>query len=450
MVSLVFPRDFLWGVATSAFQIEGALDAGGAGESDWRRWTHRSNTIANRDTAERACDHYHRWRQDVGLLKWLGVRLYRFSIAWERIQPTDGHSCSSKGLDFYKRLVDELLSANIIPMVTLHHFVNPAWIAELGAWLNPDTPKYFADFCSIVVKELGDRVRYWITINEPTAVCGGGYITGKFPPGEKNQTQHYFIAIINMLRGHSLAVRAIRATAPLLPRIGLARAHIYFEPFDPGESTDRRATQVTDYSFNRIVLEPLLTGEVPEPPVEIRHHFPAKVSRQITGLAKSLDYIGLNYYCRVRVRAPETGWETIGGKWVHTEDAQITAMNWEVYPPGIFNILMYYKGLLGDLPVFITENGYPTEMRPGEDTTEDDDRINYIATHLAQIHKAMMAGIDVLGYCYWSLMDNFEWAEGYRPRFGLFFVDFATQKRIPRKSAHFYRNLLKTGLLLEP
>jgi beta-glucosidase len=438
-----FPEQFLWGAATSAYQIEGSPMADGAGPSIWHRFSHTPGLVANGDTGDVACDHYRRWHDDVSLMRELGLNAYRFSIAWSRILPEGTGRVNSAGLDFYERLVDALLEAGIRPFATLYHWDLPAALDDRGGWLNPDIARWFADYATIVFQALADRVDLWATLNEPWVVVDGGYLHGKLAPGHRSLFEAP-LAAHHLLLAHGAAVAACRAEGG--KKIGivvnLEPKHAVSESPADGAARDR-----AEAYMNHWYLDPILLGRYPEAMPELFGpawpEFPADDLRRIR---QPLDFVGVNYYtrsvvCDVPATLPPRAARVIEPMRTHT------MTGWEVYPEGLTETLIGIGERYGDLPLYVTENGaafYDPPLADG-DRVPDPLRVAYYRDHLRAAHRAIGAGVDLRGYFAWSLLDNFEWAHGYAMRFGLVHVDYRTQKRTPKESAQFYSEVIRSN-----
>ncbi|MGH8212047.1 MAG: GH1 family beta-glucosidase [Rhodanobacteraceae bacterium] len=438
-----FPVGFLWGAATSAYQVEGSPLADGAGPSIWQRFYQTAGRVSNGDTGDIACDHYHRYREDVALMRELGLNAYRFSIAWARVKPQGRGAVNAAGLGFYDRLVDELLEAGIEPLVTLYHWDLPAALDEQGGWLNPDVAQWFADYAETVYRRLDGRVKKWVTINEPWVVSDGGYVRGVLAPGRSTRFEAPIVSH-NLLRAHGAAVQAYRANGK--HQIGLV---VNLEPKYPATTgaADRTATACADAYMNRQFLDPALLGHYPD---ELRamfgEHWPDWPATDFKLIRQPLDFIGVNYYTRSVVRANESAWPVPAAA-VPQPGAIYTETKWEVFPQGLTDTLLWIRQRYGDLPLYITENGAafadPATVAGSE--LDDPLRVDYLRTHIAAVRAAISRGVDVRGYCVWSLLDNFEWALGYAKRFGIVHVDYATQRRTLKASAKFYRRVIASG-----
>jgi beta-glucosidase len=425
-----FPDGFLWGVSTSAHQVEGAAEL--RGPSVWDAFTAEPGRVKDGSTAAVACDHYHRYREDVALLAGLGVDAYRFSVSWPRVD-------SPGGLDFYDRLVDELCAAGVRPVPTLFHWDLPAGLD----WLERDTAARFAEYVSVVAGRLGDRVGKWITLNEPAEHTLLGHALGTHAPGRKLLFDA-LPAAHHQLLAHGLAVRALRAAGAT--DVGIANSHGPTWPASD-DPADREAAEFYDLLLNRMFADPLLTGRYPEGVDGLMPGSPGEVAADLEIIAEPLDWYGVNYYAPTRVGAPQGAEIEFGGVTLPAElpfsvreikGRPLTDFGWPVVPEGLTELLTGFRERYGDRlpPVVITENGCSYEG------LDDRDRIAYLDGHVRALHRAIEAGVDVRGYFVWSLLDNFEWAEGYARRFGLVHVDFSTLERTPKASYGWFRDLL--------
>ncbi|MDE2220216.1 MAG: beta-glucosidase [Gammaproteobacteria bacterium] len=435
-----FPAGFLWGAATSAYQIEGSPLADGAGPSIWQRFCRTPGLVHNADSGDVACDHYRRYREDVALMRELGLNAYRFSIAWGRVLPAGRGAVNAAGLGFYDRLVDELLRADIEPMVTLYHWDLPAALDAQGGWLNPDVAHWFAEYAATVYRSLDGRVRKWATLNEPWVVSDGGYLRGALAPGHRNRYEAP-VATHHLLRAHGAAVQAYRAEGR--HEIGLV---VNLEPKYPATSggADRVATAQADAYMNRQYLDPALLGHYPPEMREVfEDAWPEWPAADFALIRQRLDYIGVNYYTRSVVGADQSA-QPVRAARVRQAGAIYTETDWEVYPQGLVDALLWVKERYGNPPVYITENGaaFPDPPVAAAGTLEDPLRVEYLRVHLQAVRTALARGADIRGYCVWSLLDNFEWSLGYAKRFGIVHVDYATQRRTPKASAAFYRQVI--------
>ncbi|WP_442755657.1 GH1 family beta-glucosidase [Methylocystis sp. JAN1] len=431
-----FPDNFLWGVATSAYQIEGAPLADGAGPSDWHQFTRENGRIVDGGNGDVACDHYNRYDDDIRLIAELGVGAYRFSVSWSRIFPQGVGPKNPKGLDFYDRLVDGLLARGIEPFLTLHHWDLPAALAARGGWLNRDSSEWFGEYAHTLFRALKDRVRFWTTHNEPWVVMHNGYVKGVHPPGRADLSQAATTAH-NLLRAHGRAVQAFRADPT--GKIGVV---VNLEPKDPasGDPRDIAAANAADAYMNRFFLDPLLLGSYPkELPPLFGAAWPAFPEDDMRLIREPFDYLGVNYYTRSVNRA-DPAVAPDGAAPVRQQDSTYTEMGWEVHSQGLARTLLWLKQRYGDIALFVTENGAAFADPPEErGAIRDHARVDYLRGHLRAAHQAIGEGVNLQGYFVWSLFDNFEWTFGYTKRFGVLGVDFATQRRTPKLSAEFYR-----------
>jgi len=437
-----FPADFLWGAATSAYQIEGSPLADGAGPSIWHAFSHTPGRVANGDTGDVACDHYRRYAEDVALLADLGCNAYRFSISWSRILPAGRGAVNPRGLGFYDRLIDALLARGIKPVVTLYHWDLPAALDEQGGWVNPDVAHWFADYARVVTRALDDRVAMWTTLNEPWVVMDGGYLHGTLAPGHRSRAETPRVAH-NLLRAHGAAVQAYRAEGK--KPIGIV---LNLEPKHPASSDPRdvAAARRDDAYMNRQFLEPLLQGSYPAELAEIfGADWPAYPAADLELIRQPLDYLGINYYKRGVIRHDDAA-PPVRVSPVHQDGARYTETGWEVYPPGLVETLEWVRERTGELPLYVTENGaaFPDPATAADGRVDDPLRVEYYRAHLAAALAAIERGVPLRGYFVWSLLDNFEWSLGYAKRFGIVHVDFATQRRTPKASARLYADVIRT------
>ena len=445
MARVSFPNDFLWGAATSSYQIEGAWDQDGKGESIWDRFAHTPGRIRDGSSGDVACDHYHLYREDISLMRRLGLRAYRFSVSWPRVLPQGKGAVNPKGLDFYSRLADGLLEAGIKPLITLYHWDLPQALQDLGGWANRDIAHWFADYAAAVARRLGDRVDLWTTMNEPQVFALLGHFTGEHAPGQMDPLK-YFPASHHINLAHGDGVAAIRAESSAA-RVGTV---LQLPPFHPrsDREEDRRAARVLDGLSNRWYAEPVLLGRYPQDILDLLKPLKLPIhDGDLKRIHQPLDFAGLNLYTRAFARhepAIPLIQAMIDEKH-RVPGAKYTDFDWEIYPEAIYESLMRFKNEWGDPAVYVTENGmaWRDEVRDGE--VHDPERIEFLTAYLAQVRKAMDHGVKVKGYFQWSLLDNFEWAYGYTKRFGLVHVDFATQARTPKASAAWYRDVIKTG-----
>lgn len=439
---LRFPEHFLWGAATSAHQIEGSPLADGAGPSTWHRFARTPGRILGGEHAEVACDHYRRYEQDVALMRELELQAYRFSVSWSRVLPEGRGTVNRAGLDFYQRLIDRLLENGITPCLTLYHWDLPAALDDRGGWLNPDSAQWFADYAELMFRTLDDRVPLWSTLNEPWVVVDGGYLFGVHAPGHRSIVEAP-IAAHHLLVAHGTAVQRYRAVGR--HQIGLV---VNIEPKDPAttDPADVHATRVADAYMNRFYLDPVLRGAYPAELAEVfGEAFAPLAEADLSTVSEPIDFLGINYYTRAVVRADAQSWPT-GASRVHQPASPYTETGWEVHAPSFTRMLLDVTERYGRIPLYITENGAAFYDPPvAEDGRVDDPlRVSYFRSHLRAVHAALEGGADLRGYFAWSLLDNFEWSEGYSKRFGIVHVDFATQRRTPKASAHYYRDVIRS------
>jgi beta-glucosidase len=437
-----FPPGFKFGVASSAYQIEGAAYEDGRGESIWDRYCRLPGRVANGETGDVACDHYHRYVEDLDLMAALGLKLYRFSISWPRLIPAGKGKPNPAGVDFYRRLCEGLRERGIAPMATLYHWDLPQAIQDEGGWANRDTALRFADYAATAFAALGDLVDSWITQNEPwvTAFEGHGY--GTKAPGQQDWPAALRVAH-HVLLSHGLAVRAFRER-PADGRIGIALNLTPAYPLN-GTLEDRAAAQLMDGFHNRWFLDPVLRGGYPADMVdELTARFgpfDAVKPGDLEAISEPIDFLGVNYYFSMRVFADPS--EPLLGVGVAPPVADTTSMGWEVTPDSLYELLVRLKREYRDIPLVITENGAAfDDEAPTNGYVADPRRQEYLRQHLESIRRAVGEGIDVRGYCAWSLLDNFEWQHGYSKRFGIVYVDYETLRRIPKASALWYRDLI--------
>lgn len=445
-----FPDDFTWGAATSSYQIEGAWNEDGKGESIWDRYTHTPGHVIDGSTGDVACDHYHRWPQDVAMMKALGLQAYRFSIAWPRILPDGRGRVNPAGLDFYSRLVDGLLEANIKPVVTLYHWDLPQALQDTGGWPERSTAEAFAEYADVVSRRLGDRVTTWITHNEPWCVSVLSHQLGEHAPGWRD-TAAAVRAAHHVLLSHGLAVPILRANSPG-SEVGIT---LNFEIMEAASDSaaDRRATRIADGTYNRWFVSALYGHHYPADIVaHYEPHLPNGWDFVQPGdfdvIAAPIDFLGVNYYTRRIVRdeaapdnLPQTHFPDLPKCDMHTGVWE--PVYWEIYPDGLYQLLnrLHFEYRPGK--IYVTENGTSFADGPdGSGHVPDARRRLYLRDHLNACRRAMDNGVPLAGYFAWSLMDNFEWAKGYQQRFGIVWVDYDTQQRIPKDSALWYRDVI--------
>jgi beta-glucosidase len=442
-----FPDDFLWGAATSAYQIEGSPTADGAGRSIWHRFSHTPGNTWFDQTGDIACDHYRRYRDDVAIMSELGLNSYRFSIAWGRIYPEGTGAVNRKGIDFYSRLVDALLEKGIKPNATLYHWDLPEALDDRGGWLNRDVAEWFCDYAVTMFDALGDRVEMWATLNEPWVVSDGGYLSGVLAPGHSNLFEAPIVAH-NLLRAHGSAVERFRSTsAAKKGKIGLV---VNLEPKYPASQSpeDLDAVRRADAYMNRQYLDPVFLGNYPE---ELREIFgeawPEWSDDDMRLIKQPIDFLGVNYYTR-RVEQHHPDNLPLRTRHVPQPQHMHADTNWEVFPEALTKVLLWVNERYGagKLPIYITENGAAFYDPPHtiDGRVEDPLRVEYYRQHLRAAHDAMKKGVDLRGYYAWSLLDNYEWAHGYSKRFGIVHVDYSTQQRTIKSSGRYYSEVIRS------
>lgn len=428
------PEGFVLGAATAAYQVEGAVAEDGRGPSIWDVFCRRPGAIYGGHTGDIACDHYHRWAEDVALMARMGLKAYRFSIAWPRLFPQGRGKLNRPGLDFYSRLVDALLEEGITPWPTLYHWDLPQALEERGGWTNRDTAQAFADYAAASAEALGDRVRHWFTLNEPWCSAVLGYSAGEHAPGRREDPPTLSRVVHHLLLAHGLGVRAIRAAGA--GEVGLVHLLHVPVPLTPSEE-DQAAAEAAWEDLNGIWCDPLFRGRYPEGGPE-----PEPGDLEI--ISEPMDFLGLNVYFPTFVAHHPEGYRRA--------DAQVdlprTATGWHVYPPVVSRLLREVHRRYRPPALYLTENGCATDDRPQPDgRIHDRFRQEYLRSHLAEALRARAEGVPLRGYFVWSLMDNFEWAHGYSRRFGLFYVDYRTLERTPKDSAAWYARVLRTRRL---
>jgi beta-glucosidase len=455
--ALQFPDEFLWGTATAAYQIEGAVNEDGRGQSIWDTFSHTPGKTHGGDTGDVADDHYHRVDSDLDLMARLPVNAYRFSVAWPRVQPNGQGAVNQKGIDFYRRLVEGLNRRGIAPMITLYHWDLPQALQDGGGWSNRATAGRFADYADIVFRTLGDEVPLWITLNEPWVAAWVGYGSGVHAPGIAD-TQQALAATHHLLLAHGHATQAMRAARASGARLGVA---LNLSPVRPASNQprDREAAARADGNLNRLFLEPIFRGRYPDDVVALYRsggfELPAREG-DLAVISAPIDFLGVNYYLPLTVRAlpphaPDQDPSRFGlrAENVAPTGVKTTSMGWPIQPEGLTELLDRLHHEYPEVPIHITENGaaFPDRV-DAHGHIGDSQRIDYLRAHVAACHAAIQDGIDLKGYFVWSFLDNFEWAEGYSKRFGLVFVDYPTQRRTPKASYGWYRSLI-TGASLK-
>ena len=446
-----FPEDFIWGSATSSYQIEGAPTAGGKGPSVWDIFSHIPGKIINNDNGDIACDHYHKWPQDITLMQELGINAYRFSISWPRIFPTGSESRPNQsGLDFYSKLVDVLLENHIIPFITLNHWDIPQGLEDSGGWPKRKMVDEFVKYSYHTSKHLGDRVENWITHNEPWCVSYLGYIEGRKPPGMINNWPKNLSTAHHLLLSHGMAIPEIKNNSKH-SEVGITLNLNTAVPAS-GSTYDEDACRFYDGQFNRLYLDPIYNNEYPDDVFEYlitknlisESHLNFIEQGDLNIISTKMDFLGVNYYSRAVIRNEEIDENNNLPR--NVDMGPETDFGWEIYPPGIYDLLMRLKNEYKVQNIYITENGCSYGDGPNsEDKINDIRRIEYYRSHLNELKRAIEDGAPCNGYFAWSLMDNFEWAQGFSQRFGLVWVDFETLQRIPKDSYYWYKKFISTN-----
>jgi len=437
-----FPDGFLWGTATASYQIEGAADEDGRGPSIWDTFCALPGKVVGGDTGAVACDHYHRWAEDVALMAELGVGGYRFSIAWPRVQPGGRGPVNTRGMAFYDQLVDALCEQQIVPMATLFHWDSPQPIEDAGGWLARDTAERFAEYAAVVADTLADRVQHWVTLNEPVVHMLLGYATGVHAPGKALLVDALPVAH-NLLFGHGLALQALRARGA--QSVGITNNYSPAWPAT-GQAEDVASAAAFDVLYNRLFTDPLLHGAYPEELAgTFDTHLPDRHHADLGVISAPIDFLGVNYYNPTKLCAPSAD-SALPFELSPIDGFPTTSFGWPVVPDGLRELLVGLAERYGERlpPIYITENGCSYDDQPtgGGRVVDDPERIAYLDGHLRALCATMSTGVDVRGYFVWSLLDNFEWAEGYSKRFGLVHVDYATQTRTPKASFHWYHDVI--------
>jgi beta-glucosidase len=445
----VFPAGFTWGVAAASYQVEGAAAEDGRGESVWDMLCRKPGAVWNGHTGDIACDHYHRYREDVAIMKAMGVNAYRLSVAWPRVLPGGTGAVNAKGLAFYDRLVDELLAAGVTPWITMFHWDFPLALYKRGGWLNRDSADWFADYATVVVRRLGDRVRDWMTHNEPQCTIGLGHQTGVHAPGDKLATAEWLLAGHNLLRSHGKCAQAIRAASPGHCRIGYAPVGHGAMPAS-ASAADVKAAREWTFAVKQADswnaswwMDPVVFGKYPADGLKLfGANAPAACCDDMETIRQPLDFVGMNiYHCRT-VKAGKDGCPVEAPR---APGYPINTFTWPVAPSSLYWLPKFWQERYG-LPIVITENGMcNTDWVSLDGKVHDPQRIDFLRRYLMELRRAAADGVDVRGYFQWSIMDNFEWAEGYKQRFGLVHVDYQTQKRTPKDSAWWYRDVIASN-----
>jgi len=442
-----FPSGFVWGAATSSYQIEGAWNEDGKGESIWDRFCHTPGHIANGDSGDVACDHYHRWQDDIRLMKELGLTAYRFSVSWPRLLPEGRGRVNQAGVDFYQRLVDGLLKAGIEPYPTLYHWDLPQALQDEGGWPARSTAEAFVEYADLLSRSLGDRAKHWITLNEPFVSAYVGYMEGRHAPGHTDR-QEMVSAAHHLLLAHGWSVPVIRSNCPQA-EVGIT-LNLQIHVPASSSAADRRAAWRGDGVINRWFLDPLAARGYPQ---DIVQHYQQPMGFVAAGdldaIATPIDFLGANYYSRTVARSTEIPEEENAPREVFV-NPDPTEMGWEVCPPELYDLLMRLHSDYHFPSIYITENGaaFHDQPAPGG-RVHDPRRVAYLHDHLLWAAHAVACGVPLRGYFAWSLLDNFEWSHGYSKRFGLYYVDFDTQQRLPKDSAHWYRRVIAANAVVD-
>ncbi|HET8910013.1 MAG TPA: GH1 family beta-glucosidase, partial [Ktedonobacteraceae bacterium] len=441
-----FPENFRWGTGTYSYQVEGAANEDGRGESIWDRFCATPGKILNGDTGLVACDHYHRYPEDVRLMKELGIQIYNFSMAWPRIIPEGRGQVNQKGLDFYDRLLDTILTAGIDPFATLYHWDLPQALQDqFAGWASRETAYAFAEYVDVVTRHFGDRIHNWLTLNEPAVTAFEGHEDGTHAPGARDpglawQTSHHF------LLAHGLAVPIIRANGTPKTKVGIT---LNFTQIDPATEAhaDQAAAHFLDGKWHRWFLDPIFRGSYPTDILEMLGNLAPKTEAgDLEIIARPLDFLGANYYTRSVVGYGGSPIDNFTS--TRTPNAEYTEMDWEVYPRGIYKALVRLHHEYHIPHIYLVENGAAfADTISNDGHIHDPRRINYLREHLLQVHQAIAAGVPLAGYSVWSLIDNFEWSEGYSKRFGIIYVDYSSQQRTIKDSGYWYRDVIaKNGV----
>lgn len=445
-----FPKDFVWGAAAASYQIEGAAEDEGKGLSVWDMFCRKPGAIWNGQSGDLACDHYHRMAEDVALMQTIGLQAYRLSISWPRVLPAGTGAVNAKGLEFYDRLIDALLAAQITPYVTLFHWDYPYELYCRGGWLNPASPAWFAEYVQVIVAKLSDRVRHWMTLNEPQVFVGLGHQTGRHAPGDRLGHAQVLRVGHHALLAHGKAVQAIRAYAKTPAQVGYAPVGVTFAPATE-QPEDVRATREAMFAMtqkecfnNSWWFEPVLRGTYPADGLALfGQDAPVIRAGEMETICQPLDFLGVNIYAAIKqIRAGRDGQPEVAPLPV---GSPLTAFRWNVTPAALYWGPKFFWERYR-VPLLITENGMSNVdwiARDGQ--VHDPQRIDFLHRYLRELQRACAEGVDVRGYFQWSIMDNFEWAEGYRERFGLVYVDYPTQQRIPKDSASWYKDVIASN-----
>lgn len=446
-MNLNFPKNFILGAATASYQIEGGRHEDGKGESIWDKFCDIPGNIDRNETGEVACDHYHRFKEDVAKMKEMHLDGYRFSVAWTRIIPDGDGKVNQKGIDFYNALIDELIAAGIDPMLTMFHWDLPQALQDRGGWLNPESVKWYTRYAEVLFDAFGKKVKKFITFNEPFVFTDFGYVTGSFPPGIKGDYRAKLLAAHNVLKSHGAAVKLFRSKK-LKGEIGITFDYAYNCPATKSKE-DIEAAKLANEFWAGWYFEPVVLGEYPKHAKKWfgeRGLLPEITEDDMKLIREPVDFIGINHYFVNYVAADKSNTRE-GTRHVYPAVHQ-SDMGWPITEDGFYELLKYLQSVL-KVPLYITENGISlNDIVTLDGTVEDYDRIDYMKRYLSKLSQAISEGLDCRGYYYWSLMDNLEWAAGYKPRFGLIHVDYSTQKRTIKRSGEWYRSIIdkKNGI----
>lgn len=444
MKTIEFPSDFIWGVATASYQIEGAYDEDGRGESIWDRYCSIPNNILNNDNGNIACDHYHKYKEDVKLMSEMGVKAYRFSISWSRILPKGYGEINEKGLQFYVDLVDELLKYDIVPYVTLYHWDLPQHLQDMGGFSNRNIADYFLNYSKIVIERLKGKVKHFITLNEPYCVAFLGNYDGRHAPGIRDFSTALLVSY-NMYLCHGLVVKYFR-DEKIDGEIGIALNLMGRLPYS---IEDERVSKIADGYLNRWFLDPIIKGAYPKDMIEFYKSknvvIPEMLDEDLCLMSQKLDFIGLNYYNDFHVKENKNVWP-LEFEIKNKNDVQVTDRNWPITENGFKDMLLRMKNEYNIENIVITENGASyNDIVEMDGSVNDYQRVDYYKRHLIKMHEAIEEGVNISAYLLWSFLDNFEWSFGYTSRFGIVYVDFKTQKRIVKKSGKWYSKIIETN-----